>query len=378
MERGQHIIVTIVIVIALLILPTLRANGLHEFSPGKAGASPQQPQVAAAPDGTIYLVYGSENSIYCAVSRDRGNAFSTPVLVANEGPLALGMHRGPRIAATKDFVVITAVVGKQGKGQDGSLLAWRSADQGKTWSKSVTVNDAVDSPREGLHDIAAGPLNLVFAAWLDLRALVPSKPGTELYGAVSSDGGRTWSRNSIVYRSPDGSICQCCHPSVVIDAKGKIYVMWRNDLGGSRDLYLTSSSDGGKSFAIAKKLGAGTWLLDACPMDGGQITLSRDGVPETIWRREDQIFVARPSGPEQLVGKGRNPAIAYGAKGKYLAWQDVSEKSVVLLTPGAKAPVRLGTNSAYVDLAVGPGGTVIATWEEGNKEKKTVKVQILS
>ena len=303
--------------------------------------------------------------------------FSTPVLVANEGPLALGMRRGPRIAATKDFVVITAVVGKQGKGQDGSLLAWRSADQGKTWSKSVTVNDAVDSPREGLHGMAAGSRNFVFVAWLDLRALVPGKPGTELYEAVSSDGGMTWSLNSLVYRSPDGSICQCCHPSAVIDAKGRIYVMWRNDLGGSRDLYLTSSSDGGKTFPIAKKLGAGTWLLDACPMDGGDITLSRDGVPEAIWRREDQIFVSRPNGPEELVGKGRNPVIADGAKGRYLAWQDISEKNVVVLTPGAKVPVRLGTNSAYVDLVAGPGGTVLAAWEEADWDKKTVKVQIL-
>src|SRR5439155_6176183 len=131
MKTGQHMIVTIVVLIALVMSPPkLRADGLHEFSPGKAGASPQQPQVAVAPDGTIYLVYGSENSVYCAVSRDHGKGFSTPVLVANEGPLALGMRRGPRIAATKDFVVITAVVGKQGKGQDGSLLAWRSADQG--------------------------------------------------------------------------------------------------------------------------------------------------------------------------------------------------------------------------------------------------------
>lgn len=377
MKNHRHLIVTVVLIVSAVLPLAFRADGVHEFAPGKAGASPQQPQVAVAPDGSIYLAYGSENSIYCAVSRDRGKSFSLPVLVGNEGPLSLGMHRGPRIAATKDFVVITAVAGKQGKGRDGSLLAWRSADQGKTWSKSVTVNDAVDSPREGLHDMAAGPGNLVFTAWLDLRALIPGKPGTELYGAVSMDGGMTWSRNSLVYRSPDGSICQCCHPSVAIDSTGQIYVMWRNALKGSRDLYLTASTDGGKTFAAAQKLGTGTWPVDACPMDGGEITLNRDSVPATIWRREEQIFVAK-TGAEERVGKGRNPVIAYGAKGRYLAWQDSAEKSVVLLAPGTKEPIRLGTNSAYVDLVAGPGGTVIAAWEEGDKDKKTIKVQILS
>lgn len=371
---------SIILIVICLVISTVRleANGIHEFSSGKFGSSPQQPQVTVAPDGSIYLVYGSENTIYCALSRDRGKTFSTPVALANEGPMSLGMHRGPRIAATKDFVVITAVVGKQGKGRDGSLRAWRSADRGKTWGKSVTVNDAVDSPREGLHGMAPGPGNFVFAAWLDLRALVPGKPGTELYGAVSHDGGLTWRQNVLVYHSRDGSICECCHPSVAINQKGQIYVMWRNALGGARDMYLTASADGGKTFAAAQKLGEGTWPLNACPMDGGEITVTRANQPETAWRREDRIFVSRTGGAEQPVGRGRNPVIAYGTKGRYVAWQDSSEKSVVLLAPDAKEPVRLGTNSTYVDLIAGPGGTVIAAWEEGDKEKKIVKVQILS
>src|SRR5436189_125425 len=124
MTQSERCVSLILILLGLMISAArLEANGIHEFPPGKFGSSPQQPRVTVAPDGSIYLVYGSGNSIYCAFSRDRGKTFSTPVLVANEGPMSLGMHRGPRIAATKDYVVITAVVRKQGKGRDGSLLA---------------------------------------------------------------------------------------------------------------------------------------------------------------------------------------------------------------------------------------------------------------
>src|SRR3989337_1751102 len=93
--------------ICLAISPlALSADISYEFPPGKQGSSPQQPQVAVAPDGSIYLVYGSDTTIYCAFSRDGGKAFSMPVVVASEGPMALGGHRGPRIATTKDYVVI--------------------------------------------------------------------------------------------------------------------------------------------------------------------------------------------------------------------------------------------------------------------------------
>ncbi len=46
--------------------------------------------------------------------------------------------------------------------------------------------------------------------WLDLR-----EKGTVLYASKSMDHGETWSKNILVYRSPDGSICECCHPSII-------------------------------------------------------------------------------------------------------------------------------------------------------------------
>ncbi len=99
------------------------------------GASAQQPQMTAAPDGTLYLVYGAGRTIYCVVSSDGGKSFGLPAALEAGGMLMLGRHRGPRVAATKDAVTITAIAGKRGGGQDGDLLAWRSTDHGKTWGQ---------------------------------------------------------------------------------------------------------------------------------------------------------------------------------------------------------------------------------------------------
>ena len=53
------------------------------------------------------------------------------------------------------------------------------------------------------------PDGSLYATWLD----TPGK-GKRLMGARSDDGGATWSKNLIIYQSPDGTVCECCHPSV--------------------------------------------------------------------------------------------------------------------------------------------------------------------
>jgi hypothetical protein len=319
------------------------------------GAPPyRQPQLSA--QGTnVGIAYGSGNAIYFARSTDSGKTFGAPVLVSETGRLALGMHRGPRVSYAGPNVVISAIVGEPGKADDGDLLAWRSADGGKTWSTPVRVNDAAGSAREGLHAMAARG-SLVVAAWLDLRA-----EGMRIYGSTSKDGGLTWSRNELVYQSPSGSVCTCCHPSVQVDSSGTIAVMFRNALDGSRDLYVARSKDQGKTFDAAKRVGTGTWKLEACPMDGGGMAIEGDGRLATVWRREQTIFRTDGEGPEKSLGSGRNPAIAAGRKGTYVAW--TRDKAVLLAKPGSDTPETLDDAGAFPSVVALGDGSVLAAWE---------------
>src|SRR5712691_3506386 len=166
-----------------MLLPALLLG--IQIAPAAPGQPNRQPQLAAE-GASVGITYGSGNSIYFALSTDSGRTFGAPVLVSGTGRLALGMHRGPRISYVGPSIVITAIVGDQGNGKDGDLMAWRSADGGKSWSSPVRVNDAAGSAREGLHAMAAGGKDLVSAAWLDLRS-----KGTRIYGSASTDGGAT-------------------------------------------------------------------------------------------------------------------------------------------------------------------------------------------
>lgn len=335
---------------ALLFLLAASAAAPVEF----AGVQPQ----LAALGHRVALVFGEGQTIYFAGSLDAGRTFSSPVALPSRGILALGRHRGPRVAIAGEAIVVTAILGAQRDG--GDVFAWRSTDDGRSWSAPARLNGVADSAREGLHG-TGGAGKVVAAVWLDLRA-----PGTRLRAAVSLDAGATWSPDRLVYESPSGTVCECCHPSVAVSREGDISVMFRNSLGGSRDLYLTTSRDGGLSFEAAKKLGEGTWKLDGCPMDGGALALDAQGGIGTVWRREKDVFFARPGQPEQRVGTGVDPAIALGPNGaravafrdgQGVAVRDGESPEARTLAPGGQAPVLVAMGD----------GSWLAAWERDGR-----------
>ncbi len=327
--------------------------GAEWTTPG-GGQPNRQPHLAAL-GSELALTYGAGDAIYFTGSKDAGKTWSKPVTVGEQGKLSLGMRRGPRIAVTKDAIVVTAIAGEKGRGADGDVMSWRSVDHGATWSAPTRVNDVAASAREGLHSLAAGGRNTLFATWLDLR-----EKGTRLYGSVSKDGGRTWSRNLLVYHSPSGSVCECCHPTAVVDSEGVIGVMFRNSLEGNRDMYLVKSADGGARFGTATKLGSGSWKLNACPMDGGSVTLGPKNSVLSVWRREGNLFLS--SGDDETpLGPGRQPVLAQTSKATFLAW---TEGKIIRWKTTAAANVQtLAEEGAFVSLVSLPDGSALLAAE---------------
>ncbi len=323
-------------------------------------AEGKQPRVAVGSGGKVAIVYGQSRFeelprhtvILCRVSKDGGNTYAEPVEVGRLEHTFLGMRRGPQVAITEQTIAVLAV-----DSQNGNLLAWHSRDWGRTWASPVQVNDVNRAAREGMHAVTAGDDNTLLAVWLDLRV-----KGTRLYGSRSTDGGNTWSENFLIYKSPAGTICQCCHPSATADAKGNFYVMWRNWLQGSRDMYLATSTNGGHSFGKALKLGKGTWELDGCPMAGGWLAANSPKNVMTFWRREHALYECRLDGKEHLVGEGRQPAVGLGPGGSYKLWQ--ADGNIMYASPGDDAPVSLGEGVFPVIAAAPKGrGPVIAAWQ---------------
>jgi len=345
----------------LALLSSVKAGPIEVLPPEFRGGS--QPQVAVAPKGDIYIAFGRDQAIYCARSGDGGKSYGAPVKVAALKELALGMRRGPRIVATDKSVAISAITA-------GNLCSWNSADDGTSWSKDVKINESAGSAQEGLHAMAMSADGMVFTAWLDSR-----NHGMELWGAGSGDGGKTWGENIMIYKSPDGHICECCHPSVIFAPDGKLFAMWRNWLGGSRDMYFSASKDGGKSFETASKLGTGTWKLNTCPMDGGSLAATAHQKFISVWRREGRVFTASDHSSEDLVGEGKQPVAAFGKEGPYLVWQ---QGRILMLKAGTNSARTLAQNAVHASIAPRASDqTPVVAWESEAHGVKIIFAEVL-
>ena len=320
------------------LLPLLLAI---EITPSRPEISYQQPQIAS--DGRdVGLVFGSKNTIYYAHND------AAPVVVAEAPVLSLGNHRGPRLAFTANAIVVTAGIGPADQ-QYGpnTLRSWRSIDHGKTWAPGPDLSTA-GTGGMGFQAIGSDGGKRIYAAWIG-----PQNGAPRLFVAHSEDEGLTWSRQAVFSET----VCDCCHPSVAISGDGTVRLMFRNSLDGNRDFYLATARDG-LPFEIAK-LGQGTWPLNACPMDGGGLgELQGDVV--TLWRRENELYLARPgSQAEQRLATGKNPAVALRKAGVYAVWS--TPEGIMAAVPGKPAYVLSKSGAFPVLTGQGP---VVAAWED--------------
>jgi hypothetical protein len=135
--------------------------------------------------------------------------------------------------------------------------------------------------------------------------------------------------------------------------------MFRNWLGGNRDLYLTKSTDGGKSFKQAEKLGVGSWKLNGCPMDGGGLAINKSGNAETVWRRGGKIYAATLRMPEKEIGEGRSCTMETVNGKNVYAW---TEKGDVILVNPLGIKKNLGKGSLPLIKALN-NDSVLCVWE---------------
>ena len=317
-------------------------------------ATGQMPNIVKDNSGNFHLVYGNGDSVLYSYSSDHGKTFSAPSLISIIPKLAASHTRGPQIASTDNGLTVTAC------NEMGDIFSFAKDQSGK-WSEGARVNDVDTVAKENLMALDGDGDN-AFAIWLDLR-----DKHNKIFGAKSMDGGKNWSKNMMIYASPDITVCECCKPSVQVKGNN-IYVMFRNWMNGNRDLYLIQSSDYGNTFGQAQKLGTGSWALKGCPMDGGGIVINKDGNPETVWNRKGVIYACEPGKEEKKLGEGKNCTIeSVNGKNVY-AW--VEDGEIIILKPrGMKK--NLGKGHLPVIKAIN-NEHVLCIWENDKQIHKAV------
>jgi hypothetical protein len=336
----------------LILLLFIALNHSSVMGQGGIIADGAQPQITFDQTGTVRVVYGNADKIYCATSLDNGVTFSKVKLVGEVKEMHLGMFRGPQVASSRNYTLVSAM------DKRGSLHIFQLNHQSGEWTEKKFANDLEGSAPEGLMSLAADQRDNFYAVWLDIR---DDKKNKICY-ASTTDHGNTWSKNKIVYQSPDKTVCECCKPSIAV-SKSKVLIMFRNWINGSRDLYLLQSDDLGGSFRTAIKLGTGTWKLNGCPMDGGGLAIDSKNNISTVWQRDGTIYFARPNEMEEQIGAGRNCSLS-DAENPIITWNNGKKLKVKELKTGKEYDPGEGS---FIKAIRTMNGKILTAWEHEGK-----------
>ncbi|MFD2148045.1 hypothetical protein [Mucilaginibacter antarcticus] len=271
----------------------------------------KQPQISVDNAGIVRVVYGLDDKVLCATSTDHAKTFGNPVLVAQVPGMHLGMGRGPQLASSGRWSIVTVM------DQAGDIHWFKQSSGAAKWQAMGIINDMKGSAPEGMMAIGADNKDNFYAVWLDVRI---GKRNQICFSSLSAKSGK-WAANRIIYQSPDMHVCECCKPSIAV-AGNTVAVMFRNWINGSRDLYTLKSVNGGQSFLAAQKMGLGTWKLDGCPMDGGDIRIGAKNQVQTTWQRKGEIYFAQDGDPEVYIGKGKTCSLTGKVEQPVITYKD--------------------------------------------------------
>jgi BNR repeat protein len=328
---------------------------------------------------------GSDGSLHLSVT-PRGATAPLPTVTVRDplGPIEAHGEAPPQLATDiHGGISVLYAVGKEVPGERfprSALRFVRSEDSGRTWTEPRTVNDGSEFGSHNFHALTAAPDGSLLATWLDAR-----KGKSGVWMSRSSDGGRTWERNRPIYTDPT---CPCCRTSVAVAGDATVYVAWRAILPGDvRDVVVTRSSDGGKTWAEPVRVRADDWVYPGCPHAGPSLEVDAKGDVHVAWwtgrEGEAGVYYARSSdGGKSFVaqpiatGDKARPAhvqLAVSGERVYLAWDDgLGEVPRVLLRRSADggksfSPEELvsdqGAAASYPVLAL-YGDSVAVAWSQ--------------
>lgn len=383
--QGRHVLYVVMLAFGLVTLSCGCSPGRFSSSDGEtlelviSDSSATYPTTAVDPAGrTVYVVYthghGRSTDIYLQRLEVGDDVLQDPVRVNQIAGDASPHAQAPaQVAVAPDGTVYVAwvsqtlVEGRRFPASDIHLA--RSLDGGRTFEPSITVNEDAGFPTgHHFHDIEVGPDGTVYVSWLDSserdRMAEPDRahqtemaghthnhgndaenelPGTQLKVARSVDGGRTFEKGVVV---AEGT-CQCCRTAMTVTPEGTVYVAWRHIFEDQiRDIALSRSYDGGRTFSEPVRVHADDWQINGCPHAGPAVAVDE----------KDQVYVLWYSGSEK-------------GKGVYYAHSQDGGNS---FSPATSLALNVPISQVGV-IASGNRGGVLLTWEQPLKDSVFVR-----
>ena len=336
--------------------------------PGRSDATPW----VAAKGSFVAVSWGAtaggKTDVFVAVSRDGGASFAAPVQVNPvQGEARLGGELPPRVAlaaragsSTPEIVVLWTA-----RGDSTEIKTAKSRDGGKTFDAPVTLQTAGAAGDRGWPSVAFDQRAAVHAIWLDHRGLAADrKPGGHAghQAGATHDGAAMALKSGLYYASSGGArrgerelakgVCYCCKTALAAGPGGTLFAAWRHVYPGNlRDMALTISRDGGRTFSSPTRVSEDGWSINGCPDDGPAIAVDAKGTAHLVW---------------PTVVDGREGALFYS-----------STRDGAKFTPRIRIPTLGGPRPSHPQIVLDAGGRIFVAWDETNGGRRVASVREL-
>jgi hypothetical protein len=275
----------------------------------------------------------------------------------------------------------------------------KSINDGVSFDEELSFCDSPIGGEEKGQTMVVDSSGNLFIAWSDGRE-VPCTPYCyyhKIYFSKSTDRGHTFSANTAIDGSPPGNIDQT-GANIAINNAGRIYAAWKESNGGSPNIYLAKSTDGGTTFGTRVEV-TNTTTFKSGPAMGtganGNIYIAwvqGNGVEERMVYLSKSVDLGDSfSSPVEVDNFNSSttslytPTLAVDTGGNiYIAWQDDSSGTFVIYLSKSidggltfSTPLRIDNSSSATGnqerptMAVDLEGWIYIAWQDdrnGNED----------
>lgn len=360
-----------------------------------SGAASAQ-DLAVDSSGTLGMVVvneeGGKSRVGYTMSHDGGDSFMR-VIPVSESDTSVSAQAESSPTLAKIPKAIYALWEQRGASGRSDLMLGRSLSYGHSFDKPVRVNDD-QTAFHGFSSVGAAPNGDVYVVWLDGREETPSSETFAVYLARSRSQGASFERNRRVALSA----CPCCRPRIAFGPNDEVYVAWRKVFPGDiRDIVVSTSRDGGETFAPEVRVADDGWQLRGCPhsgpsmiQSGGRLyiawlTEGRERRPriQLAWSDDHGSHFHAPIPVSADSLDPNHPVLAASEDGRVLltfqarskktdgSWQSSTAFVAEIMGDQISVPVALpntGTPASYPHIAVGTGGRAYLAWTQRTEQ----------
>jgi hypothetical protein len=211
----------------------LATNVIINSDVGTAGQ--YSPSIAINSNGGIYVVWedyrNGNGDIYFANSTDGGIRWTDPNTKINNDTGSFDQYYPALDVDQADNVYC---VWEDNRNGDSDIYFARSTGGGASWTNSdIQINTDVTTDGQFHPDLSLDSDGIVYVAWEDYR-----NGDSDIYFASSTDYGVSWTDPNLRVNNDTGFEGQY-NPSIAVDFRGTIYIIWEDDRNGNYDIFFT-------------------------------------------------------------------------------------------------------------------------------------------